>query len=143
MGFKEYLEAEEQNDKIRAASCIEVPKGTVLINRNGTSKTSPKCKNCGAWIDHWHELSGLPIPADGDCPVEGCDGCSKEGVIQPIEGCHVMIKGEGKMVYIAPLCKPCNHLADGAEMTLSRATLLVQANVAQTCDRLVDTSKLI
>ena len=133
-------EVENHNENVKMRSRRAVPAGTVLINRNGTSKRSDRCDNCGAWIQHWNVLSGDPIPSVGDCPIVGCDGKSKDGVVQPIEGCHVMIKGEGQTVYIAPLCKSCNHRADGEEMVLGRETTLVLANMAASCGKLKDPS---
>ena len=133
---------EKQNDEvaneiIKFISQEFVPAGTVLVNRNGTAKKSPKCPNCGPWIKHWETLSENDVPLAGDCAVVGCTGRTKDGKLAEIEGCHVMIKGsDDKRVFIAPLCKCCNNKEDGAELKLSRDMILVRANVKETCGEL-------
>lgn len=133
---------ENQNDNV-ANEIIKIisqefaPAGTVLVNRNGTAKKSPKCPNCGSWIKHWETLSDENAPMAGDCAVVGCTGKTEDGELAEIEGCHVMIKGsDNKRVFIAPLCKCCNNKADGAELELSRDMILVRANVQETCEEL-------
>lgn len=127
------------NEIIKSCSRLIVPKGTILINKNGSSKTSKKCSNCGAWIEHWEKLSDQKPPIDGDCAVEKCDGKTENGHLARIEGCHVIIKdGTDKSVYIAPLCESCNHRAEGAELKLKKDILLVKANVSETCSKLKD-----
>ena len=133
---------ENQNDKvandiIKIISQEFVPAGTVLVNRNGTAKKSPKCPNCGSWIKHWETLSEKDSPPAGDCAIVGCKGKTKDGKLAEIEGCHVIIKNsDDKRVFIAPLCKCCNNKADGTELNLSRDMILVHANVQETCGSL-------
>lgn len=116
-----------------------VPAETVLVNRNGTAKKSPKCPNCGPWIKHWETLSEKAAPSAGDCAVVGCTGRTKDGKLAEIEGCHVMIKdSDDKRVFIAPLCKCCNNKADGTELKLSRGITLVWANMQETCGKLTE-----
>ena len=125
------------NITVKNNARITVPKGTVLINKNGSSKTSKVCPNCGTWISHWKKLSGKDLPKDGDCAVAMCDGKTKNGHLAKIEGCHVIIKGEtDNSVYIAPLCESCNHCAEGTNLQLKRDTVLVRANVSETCSKL-------
>ena len=125
------------NEVIKCYSRLTVSKGTILINKNGSSKTSKTCPNCGTWIKHWERLSGQKAPNDGDCAVEKCDGKIEKGHLARIEGCHVIVKdGTDKSVYIAPLCESCNHRTEGAELKLKRDLLLVKANVSETCLKL-------
>jgi len=130
-----------QNALAKKQSCLDVPAGTVLINVNGSSEKSEECPNCGAWINHWHELSGEEIPDDGDCSIKDCKGLTMEKEGKPqrkqvIDGCHVKIKGRGNTVYIAPLCHGCNTRPDGTELTLQRGITLVKANVQESCGKL-------
>jgi hypothetical protein len=128
---------EVANEIIKVFSQEFVPAGTVLVNRNGTAKKSLKCSNCGSWIKHWETLSEQDAPSAGDCAVVGCTGRTKDGKLAEIEGCHVMIKdSDVKRVFIAPLCKCCNNKEDGTELKLSRAMILVHANVQETCGKL-------
>ena len=128
---------EVANEIIKFISQEFVPAETVLVNRNGTAKKSPKCPNCGPWIKHWETLSENDVPLAGDCAVVGCTGRTKDGKLAEIEGCHVMIKGsDDKRVFIAPLCKCCNNKEDGTELKLSRDMILVRANVKETCGEL-------
>lgn len=125
------------NEVIKCYSRLTAPKGMVLINKNGSSKTSKVCPNCGPWIKHWERLSGQKAPNDGDCAVEKCDGKTEKGHLARIEGCHVIVKdGTDKSVYIAPLCESCNHRAEGTELKLKRDVLLVKANVSESCAKL-------
>lgn len=127
------------NITVKNNARITVPKGTVLINKNGSSKTSKTCPNCGTWIEHWKKLSDQKPPNDGDCAVEKCDGKTEKGLLAKIEGCHVTIKdGIDRCVYIAPLCESCNHCAEGTELKLKRNMLLIKANVSETCSKLKD-----
>lgn len=135
------------NQVVKENSCKKVSAGTILINANGSAEKSPSCPNCGTWINHWHVLSGLPVPPDGDCPIKDCDGLTKKEGDKPrkkqvVEGCHVRIKNGGNIVYIAPLCHGCNMSADGTELELDRDITLVRANVQGSCGKLVDDGSL-
>lgn len=122
------------NALVRYNACKKIPAGTVLLNRNGTADQSPRCPNCGAWINHWHVMSQEVIPEDGCCVV--CKGVDKDGNKQPIEGCHVMLTDpHDRRVFIAPLCKMCNA-KHGQQLTLSRQVTLVWANSSETCGKL-------
>ena len=138
--------AEANNAAVKLVATYLAPAGTILINVNGTAGKSPKCPNCGPWINHWHILSDKEIPDDGDCSIKDCDGLTEKKDGKPrrkqvIEGCHVKIKGEDGVVYIAPLCHGCNLSPDGTELTLKRSTILVKANVRESCGKLINENR--
>lgn len=123
--------------RAKEEACVVVPAGTVLLNREGTATKSPRCPNCGSWINHWHRLSGQQVPSAGCCAIKDCTGCKKDGKLASIEGCHVTIKGcKDQRVFIAPICQCCNHKADEAELVLSKSMTLVWSNVQETCGKL-------
>lgn len=122
---------------VEEKACVGVPAGTILLNREGTATKSPRCPNCGSWINHWHRLSGQQVPNAGCCAIKDCSGRTNDGKLASIEGCHVTIKdSDDKRVFIAPICKCCNQKKDGEELVLSRAMTLVWSNVQETCDML-------
>ena len=122
---------------VKVSSRKKVPAFTVVVNCKGDSVRSPRCPNCGPWIQHWCTLSGERVPAAGDCATLGCDGKTENGLPAPIVGCHVRIKNaEDQSEYIAPLCQCCNS-RKGATLILSRSTTLVHANVSETCSKIV------
>ncbi len=134
--LEELIEDYLLNGSVEKTLCVHVPANTVLLNRNGTSKRSPQCPNCGPWIDHWHKFSNENVPSAGCCAIKGCTGRTKDGHLARIEGCHVTIKGHtDQRVFIAPICQCCNHEPDGAEMVLARPMTLVWSNVQDTCDQ--------
>lgn len=125
------------NMAVKSRSCQEVCKGTVLINKSGTTEKSLTCPNCKSWIHHWEVLADEKRPADGVCPICGCNGLTEKGDKAPIFGCHVVIKDDSdQVVYIAPLCQCCNNKSIGTEMTLRKDIVLVRANVSETCEKL-------
>ena len=126
------------NALIMEFSRARVSAVTAVVNCCGDSDRSPRCPNCGSWIQHWHALSGERIPAVGDCATLGCDGKMKDGFPAPIVGCHVRIKdADDQSEYIAPLCQCCNN-KKGVTLILSRSTTLVRANTSETCSKLMD-----
>ena len=135
--FAEFWNDRNQERRIKETACVSVPAGTVLINKSGTSKTSPCCPNCGSWIDHWERISGKTVPTPGNCAIQGCTGRTKDGKLARIEGCHVTIKGyTDQRVFIAPICQCCNQKGDGAELVLTKPMTLVWSNVRDTCGKL-------
>ena len=122
---------------IMVTSQEKVSAFTEVVNCEGNSDRSPSCPNCGAWIKHWHALSGETVPAAGDCATLGCEGKTEAGLPAPIVGCHVRIKAaKDQSEYIAPLCQSCNN-KKGATLTLGRVTTLVRANVSETCGKFI------
>lgn len=125
------------NALVAVSSQKKVPAFTVVVNCEGNSDRSPRCPNCGPWIQHWHILARERIPVAGDCATLGCNGKTEEGLPAPIVGCHVRIKNaEDQYEYITPLCKCCNN-KKGATLILRRATTLIRANVSETCSKLM------
>ena len=125
------------NALIKVSSREKVPAFTLVVNCRGDSDRSPRCPNCGSWIQHWKILSGEEIPNAGDCATRGCSGKTEDGLPAPIVGCHVRIKGANDQCeYIAPLCQRCNN-NKGATLMLGRETTLVRANVSESCGQLI------
>jgi hypothetical protein len=94
-------------------------------NVKGSSKKSPKCPNCGSWINHWKKLCGLDsVSADNQkCAVYACDNPAEDGA-------HIE-NNDVSGIYIAPMCHKCNE-KDGM-FTLEDKTILVVSNVSNSC----------
>ena len=72
-------------------------------NVKGSSEKSPKCGNCGPWIDHWQNMSGkIAI----ECAVVGCDSCAEVGahVTRP----KAQNDDYKTHPYIIPMCRSHN-----------------------------------
>ena len=92
-----------------------------LRNLNGTGENT--C-GCGSWLTHWEkhaETIGLM------CSVAGCGQVAEVGA-------HVQREGllAGDEWFIVPLC-PRHNAARGATIVVHDDTILVPANVADTC----------
>jgi hypothetical protein len=88
-------------------------------NINGTSQN--KCK-CGSWLQHWRNYSGQSATI---CRALGCSG-------SPLVGAHVQKDvSYDNSWYIVPLCHSHNKIS--ASLELVSGTVLVSANVKQTC----------
>lgn len=89
-------------------------------NINGTSENT--CK-CGSWQNHWVKFGGKSVPTY--CSESSCTG-------KDLVGAHVQKDSSSdKSWYIVPLCK--KHNAKSDTLTISDSTVLVSANVSQTC----------
>jgi len=96
-----------------------------ITNINGTTEHATIC-SCGSWLEHWETFSGMPRPHE--CIVAEPDCLEKEVI-----GVHVQkANGDGAW-YIAPLCKAHSSVKN-AELIISDAWPLVEANKASTCD---------
>jgi hypothetical protein len=94
-------------------------------NINGTSQNV--CK-CGSWLDHWKNFSGQALPTY--CPEKTCTG-------KPEVGAHVQKDNSTDNAwYIVPLCKTCNAKT-GQPLDLMDGTVLVPANVSDTCGKVI------
>jgi hypothetical protein len=90
-------------------------------NINGTSQNA--CP-CGSWIAHWEKFSGRKAEY---CSVSTCLNKAEDGA-------HVQrANSSDEKWYIIPLCKAHNHTAD--ELAILDSTLLVHANVRETCGK--------
>jgi hypothetical protein len=89
-------------------------------NVNGTSGLSCSCEG---WLNHWKEFSGTSMPSY--CSEKNCR-------TKPECGAHVQKYSlfDAKW-YIIPLCT--KHNAKTAEMEVVGSTILVPANVSETC----------
>ena len=94
-----------------------------VINVNGTSQN--RCR-CGSWLDHWKRFSGSSLPMY--CSETSCRK-------KPTTGAHVQSDGpvNGDW-YIVPLCDDHNRRT-GKTLELVAGTILVRANVHQTCEK--------
>lgn len=100
-------------------------------NVNGSSKRSPKCPNCGNWIEHWKNLSKLSIPK---CCVEGCNSLADVGahVVRPLATVEFYRTNE----YIVPMCNSHNgHHGESFKTKASSNVTFVRANVAESCGK--------
>lgn len=89
-------------------------------NINGTAAN--RC-GCSSWLDHWKKFSRLALPTH--CAEKTC-------LATPEVGAHVQKESEfDKNWYIIPVCSVHNRKAD--TMTISDKTVLVSANISQTC----------
>lgn len=106
-----------------------ITKSVRVKNVVGSSKTSPKCANCGTWIDHWFRFSGK---ATGDCRVKGCANKATVGahVTRPIATQEELRTHH----YIIPMCAEHNGM-HGAELDTKDHVTFVRANVAETCGK--------
>lgn len=90
-------------------------------NINGTS--SNVCK-CGSWLKHWEKYSKKNVPTY--CSVTSC-------MQKPEVGAHVQKDSStDKSWYIVPFCQKCNK-ETGKSLTVGDSTVLVSANVNNTC----------
>jgi hypothetical protein len=90
-------------------------------NINGTSQNT--CP-CGSWIAHWEKFSGKTAEY---CSVVACTNKVKDGA-------HVQRSSTtDEKWYIIPLCKEHDNKAN--ELTISDFTVLVHANVRETCGK--------
>lgn len=91
-------------------------------NVNGTSDN--KC-NCGSWLDHWKKFSRQSLPSH--CVEKSCTN-------PPEVGAHVQKDSSyDSGWYIIPLCQ--KHNAKTASLEIMDSTVLVSANVAETCGK--------
>lgn len=87
-------------------------------NANGTKDfDAPE----GTWKAYWEKYSDIKWPQK--CCRKGCDKPAHDGA-------HVYsFDFTGRKLFIAPLCKGCNHTSDEFELKL--ATRLVWANTQE------------
>ncbi len=89
-------------------------------NINGTS--SYQCR-CGSWLDHWKKFSRSALPSH--CAEKSC-------MVKPEVGAHVQKDSStDKNWYIIPVCS--KHNMKAGDMGIMDSTILVSANVSQTC----------
>ena len=89
-------------------------------NINGTS--AHDC-GCGSWLQHWKNFSGQSLPSS--CRESACRNA-------PEVGAHVQKDSTtDKGWYIVPLCS--KHNAKATELSIMDSTVLVSANVSETC----------
>lgn len=107
-----------------------ITKSVRVKNVVGSSKTSPKCANCGDWIDHWNQFSGK---LTGDCRIKGCTNKATVGahVTRPL----AKDKNLHTHHYIIPMCREHNG-KHGEEFDTKDHVTFVWANVAETCSKL-------
>ena len=91
-----------------------------IKNINGTSKN--KC-NCGSWLQHWKNYSGITPSCCSEI------NCFKED----IEGAHVQKCNSDMNWYIVPLCK--QHNKSLGEIEVDDLTVLIPANIQETCGK--------
>jgi len=84
-----------------------------VSNKGGAPDASPKCANCGLWIDHWKRAKGEEPP--GECSASDC----KKRI--PLEGAQVQKSmGIDKSLFIVPLCHDCSSRHDEFYVDSSR-----------------------
>ncbi|WP_027360729.1 hypothetical protein [Desulforegula conservatrix] len=92
-------------------------------NINGTSDNTCKCS--GGWIKHWVNFGGKTLPLY--CSEISCTETD-------LVGAHVQKDSStDKNWYIVPLCKKHNAKTDS--LTIVDGTVLVSANVSETCGK--------
>ncbi len=92
-------------------------------NVNGTSDNT--CK-CSSWLAHWKNFGGGTIPSY--CSEKSCTA-------KPTVGAHVQKDSStDRGWYIVPLCDAHNKRT-GKSLELVDSTVLVSANVSQTCGK--------
>jgi hypothetical protein len=92
-------------------------------NVNGTSDNT--CK-CGTWLAHWKKFGGGTIPSY--CSEKVCPS-------KPTVGAHVQKDSlTDRSWYIVPLCDAHNKQTR-MSLELVDSTMLVSANVSQTCGK--------
>lgn len=92
-------------------------------NINGTSQNT--CK-CGTWLEHWKNFSNQSLPSH--CVEKSC-------YQKPMVGAHVQKDNSSdNNWYIIPLCNSHNN-ETGKSLDIMDGTVLVSANVAETCGR--------
>ena len=86
------------------------------------SGTSDKTCKCESWLSHWERFSGRNSFL---CTVLGCFSAATLGA-------HVQKSGSlDQKHYIVPFCS--SHNSSTSVIELERDTMLVSANVAETC----------
>lgn len=103
-------------------------------NVNGSGSKSPKCPNCGNWIDHWKNISG---EKGETCSIVGCT--EKVTDIQRMHGAHTLrpyAKNDDykNHQYIIPMC-PSHNGKRNEEMKVKANITFVRANVAESCGK--------
>jgi hypothetical protein len=94
----------------------------IVRNISGTSQDS--CE-CGSWQEHWKKFSGEPWRTF--CCVRGC---MKKAEV----GAHVQKDDPtDKAWYIILVCM--GHNAKASQLDVANDTILVSANVAETCGK--------
>jgi RNA polymerase subunit RPABC4/transcription elongation factor Spt4 len=95
-------------------------------NVEGSSKT-PKCPNCGVWINHWKNYCKLDsiemTKALQKCSVYGCNGVGDNGA-------HIQ-NPDANEIYIVPMCGSCNP--HNGKFTLKDKTIVVIADPKKSC----------
>lgn len=96
------------------------------IVRNAVGTSGAKC-DCPSWLHHWYRHSGGTRST-----------CTRLQCQNPAEvGAHVSIT-DGRAaptLWIAPLCRTCNHVYNNVAMPLDSRTKLVLAANLYGCGR--------
>ena len=92
--------------------------------KNLTGTTPNRC-SCGSWLVHWKNFSRRPAK---DCSVIRCPGSATVGG-------HVQKDSPAdRNWYVVPLCDSCNSNR-GQDLEIYNTTVLVPANVKETCEK--------
>lgn len=126
--FTDFLKSNEEilvEISNESYSAEEKQQAGTLLNAKGTSKTSPKCPNCGPWIKHWENVE---LGKRGKCSKKGCSNDATDGA-------HVRkADGSSQKRYIIPLCGSCN-VSVKTPFNTKAGTKLAWANVSETCGK--------
>ena len=113
--------------------CISFDKEVCVQHKGKTRERSPRCRNCGAWINHWQNFAGN-IPAEC-CVIP----CAKERTLgyflgqrgrgTPDRAAHVIhVLGEtDDTEFLIPVCESDNP-ANTSVITVRAGTWFVRAN---------------
>jgi len=94
-------------------------------NKSGTG--GRKCP-CGSWENHWNKFSGKKFE-EQNCANEKCSSKAEHGS-------HVYNTNfSGAKEWIVPFCAKCNLAEEGKTFTLRDDTIIVNANVGETCGK--------
>lgn len=120
---------------------IKFSEPRIVQHNTGSSKKSPKCKNCGSWKNHWIKF------ADGWPQYCSCEPCAQEDyevndffeeVIRETNASfkgnadrgahviHVLSKNDTR-VFIVPVCESDNPSND-SKVTIAAGTWFVRAD---------------
>lgn len=100
-------------------------KSWIVQNVKGSSERSPKCPNCGPWIQHWKILTGKEPKR---CAVHHCKETAN------LVGGHVKSAAEKEGGwFIVPLCR--DHNNKPGRYNIIKDTPQAPANVAESCGK--------
>jgi hypothetical protein len=91
--------------------------------KNINDMTEKPCR-CGSWLEHWKNLSHLPLPHV--CQARGCQEAPVAGAFAQKDNYF------DEAWFVVPLCHKHNRLY-GASLDLAEGVVLVSAKASKSC----------